>query len=95
MGLRCRVCTRLIDAQGNLRPGTVPKNGDVSICWECETVSVYQISPLGSRLVEPDPQQMAEIAADSEVKEALAEMRRAKSAGAPAFVAIDRLLRRS
>jgi hypothetical protein len=92
--LRCRACLHLLDAHRGETPDAVPEDGDASLCWRCGTVSIYEIGPLGTRLVAPTAEQQAEIDTDPTIAAAREALVQAKAVGAGAEVAVARWRRR-
>lgn len=37
----CAKCGKRLDGHFQTKPGTVPEEGDVSICWYCQNVMIY------------------------------------------------------
>lgn len=55
---RCPVCKYQMDAATGVEPETKPKPGDVSICWQCGAVLIFD-TDLTSRL--PTEQEFKEL----------------------------------
>lgn len=61
----CRVCAHPNDAVREGYGGdAVPRTGDVSVCWRCGEVSVFEIGAFGMVLREPTLDELADFGRD-------------------------------
>lgn len=72
--MNCPHCGREHDAHDGPTRDAQPAAGDVSICWGCHQISVYETfgDALGLRM--PTPEEEAEMRASPELREAFAAM---------------------
>jgi len=68
--LPCRTCGSGNEAHTGLEAGT-PKDGDISICFYCGTMSVFRFGGETYTLEPPGPALEAELAADPYIREVI------------------------
>lgn len=89
--LRCPNCMTILDAHEALAEDARPNDGDVSLCWRCMAITVFDDN--SSVLRRPTPAERARIEASPEYRTAIDIMVTTKSAGGTVFDALSQLRR--
>jgi predicted RNA-binding Zn-ribbon protein involved in translation (DUF1610 family) len=64
---RCPHCGRANDTSSS-REDAVPKHGDVSICWGCGGVAIFEDGPFGMSSRLPTDEELANVMRDPQVQ---------------------------
>lgn len=70
--VRCPTCGRVNTEHESIDEPRVPEDGDLSICWKCQAIAVYEANPLRLRL--PTDAELREIKVDPDVTRALSAL---------------------
>lgn len=70
----CPYCGRINSLHAGQDPAEQPGAGDMSICWKCHGVAIYDDGPSGLTVRKPTVEEQAEIDAEPQIKRAIAAM---------------------
>lgn len=68
----CPSCGTHLDGHEGLDPADVPSDGDVSVCYHCDSISVYASGPFGLWLRRPTGQELDTYMADDRIRTMMA-----------------------
>lgn len=77
METTCPHCGRVNDCQSDVGGTSVPKDGDVSLCFNCAGLGIYDSSRPGGVYI-PDPTEMVALMADEAIVCAVAALKLVK-----------------
>lgn len=67
----CPYCGRTNDQHSGKDPNDVPAAGDMSICWRCHNLAVFDDGPDGLVTRKPTPEELERLVPDPELRRAL------------------------